>query len=472
MGLATDASNLDPVQGNLGSDVQMLLPIFDTLIKLDANTGEPGPGLATKWDYSADGKTLTLTLRQGVKFQDGTPMDAESVRFSLERYRTDAKQPQLQSVDSIEVTGPDTVALHLSKPDITVLGRLADRAGMVTSPTAVQKDAEAFGRAPVGAGPFKLVEWRTGDRIELERFADYWDPSSIHVDKLELRVITDRKAAVNALMSGDIDFADGLDPADYDRLQGDKDLVASAPVGSWLYQLTLDRSNKPLDDPRVRLAMAIAINRDELVKAAADGQGEPGYMSANSSHWAYDPSMAEAFRYDPDRAKQLLAEAGYPDGFKVTVVMPTDTTEVRRNEVIRAQLAKVGIDYELHPMDRSQGVQAFFERREFNIGQYSDPGSAEPAGSYVATWPTTSYSNVGKDAPPGLLEGLDKVLATTDRDERIQAYKDLNEVIKEQVPSIPLYFRANVTAYSTKVGNYQPWSIGVTRVAYMGFVAD
>lgn len=461
MAISADPSSLDPQVGPSGTDHVVLYPMFDTLISFEPDELTPTPGLAESWSYDDD-TTLRLTLREGVTFHDGTPLDAAAVKASLERFQQIGAHADLASVASIEADGRDVI-LNLSEPNSSLLLVLADRAGMIVAPSA-SEDPDGFANTPVGTGPFQFVEYSSGAEVVLERYPDYWG-EGITLDRIEMRIIPDRKAAASALTSGQIDFADGLDTTDYEQLKASDNLEVVTSVGMWFDMMYLNLGSAPFDDPKVRQAINYAIDRDELVMGAANGLGQPAWMPVPAAHWAHDEASATGWEHDPDKARSLLKEAGYGDGMSFKVVTQSSATEVRRNEIIQSQLAEVGIDMEIVPMDLNQGVQQYFEAQAFQAAQYAWSGRPDPGQTYYRLFAKESYQNPAKVELPGVEALLKQAVATDDLKERAEIYAQINEIVIEEAPYVPLYFPERVTAYSDSVSGFEPNLLGKTRVA-------
>jgi ABC-type transport system substrate-binding protein len=460
--VAVDPSSLDPQQGPSGSDHVTLYPMYDTLVSFDPATLEPAPGIAESWTFS-DPTTLVLTLRDGVTFHDGTPVDADAVKASLDRFKEVGAHADLDNVEAVEATGPSEVTLRLTQPDSSLLLVLADRAGMLVGPTATS-DPDGFAQQPVGTGPFRFAAYRTGDRLTYERYDDYYLDGEPKLDGIEMVIINDRKAAANALISGQVDFADGLDPADIDQLES-SGLHVQQDVGMWFDMMYLNMGQEPLDDPRVRQAINMAVDRDELIAGVVEGYGEPAWMPVPETHWAYDPEMANAWPHDVEAAKRLMEEAGYGDGVTISVVTGPAAPEARRNEILKAQLAEIGIDLQINTMDVNQGVQQYFEGQAYQTGQWAWSGRPDPGQTYYRLFAKDSYQNPGKVEIEGLEALLDEAVATDDLAERAATYAAANELVKEAAPYVPLYFRQNVTAFSDAVQGYTPSLLGKPKVA-------
>ncbi len=463
MAIPANPSSLDPQVGPSGTDLVVLYPMFDTLISFDPAKLTPTPGLAESWSYD-DPTTLRLTLREGVTFHDGTPVDPDAVVASLERFQEIGAHADLTNVTTIEADGDSDVVLTLEQPDSSLLLVLADRAGMIVAPSAAD-DPDGFATAPIGAGPFQFVEYRTGDRVVMERYPEYWNAEEISLDGIEMRVIPDRRATANALLSGEVDFADGLDPTDLDQLSSSSEVDVATSIGMWFDMLYFNLGQPPLDDPLVRQAINHAINRDELIEGAANGLGEAAWMPVPEAHWAFDPASAEGWPYDPDEARRLLEEAGYGDGASFTVVTQSAATDVRRNEILQSQLAEVGLDMQIEAMDLNQGVSQYFEAQAFESAQYAWSGRPDPGQTYSRLFSKESYQNPAKVELPGVEDLLQQAVATDDLAERAAIYAEINQIVIEEAPYAPLYFRENVTAYRTNVSGFEPNLLGKAKVA-------
>ncbi|MCE3554648.1 ABC transporter substrate-binding protein [Pseudonocardia sp. RS11V-5] len=460
--ISNNPSSLDPQAGPSGTDHVALYPIYATLVDFDPATLKATPGLAESWSFT-DPTTLQLKLRSGLKFSDGSPLDAAAVKASLERYRTQTNKADLSNVTAVDAPDPTTVVIREKTPDSSLVLVLADRAGMIVGPTAANAD---FAQKPVGAGPYTLVSYSPGDRLVLKRNPNYFGTAA-PMENLEMRIITDPKAAANALLSGQIDFADNLDANDIPQLKNSGKLTVESPVGLWFDMIYFNLSQKPLDDVRVRQAINLALDRDEIIQGTVNGQGEPARQPLPTSHWAYDKANDGIWPHDVAKAKQLMADAGYAGGVTLTSVATASPLEIRRNEIIRSQLAQIGIDYKVTPMDTNQGVSLYFEKQGTNAAQYAWSGRPDPGQTYNRLFAQNSYQNPGKVAVPGLDQVLTQAVSTEDTTQRAAAYAQADKLIADFAPYAPLYFRGDVTAYSTSVTGYTASLLGKPKVAFL-----
>src|SRR3954466_3024272 len=316
-------SSLDPATGGAGSDHAFLFTMYDTLTEWDFETLKPKPGLAESWSF-ADPLTLVLNIRPSVTFHDGTPLDAEAVKFNLERNKSDPKsniKADLASMASAEVTGPMQVTLKMSAPDAALPGILSDRAGMMVSPTALKASAAGnVARTPVGAGAYAFVSWADGEKIVVKRHEKYWKPNRPYPDGIEMSIIPELATGARSVTAGQNDLMYQLPPRQKAILERSGNIKLANGPTLYVFQIFLNWAKPPFDDIRVRKAFNFAIDRETFVKAALAGLAEPAYMNLPKAHWAYDKSVAGLYPHDPDKAKKLLAEAGFKDGVSIELI--------------------------------------------------------------------------------------------------------------------------------------------------------
>ncbi len=471
IGGPANPSSMDPATGGAGSDHVYLFPVFDTLITWDYDTLEAKPGLAKSWDYPAP-ETLVLNLREGVTFHDGEPFDAEAVRFNFERNRTEPRsniKADLASVDNVEVTGDYQVTVHLKQPDTSLPLVLSDRAGMMVSPKAAKELGERHDREPVGAGPMKLVTWNDGSKLVYERYEGYWRDDRPLVDGIEMKVITDSSTRLRSVMSGQTDLAYQLEGRQLPLIQRGGRLEGYTGPTVYCFQLYLNHSRGPMKELKVRQALNYAIDREALVKATMSGAGEPAYMNLPSSHWAYDEEVANLYSYDPDKARALLAEAGYPDGVELDMRGYSDQGSVQRQEVILSMLADVGIKGRFRTGTIAEASAAYFgEKKEGDLLSSAWTGRPDPTLSYTLMYSEDSYFNAGRVAPPeGLMEALVASRSTNDIEERKKALSTVQRIVMENALVVPLAFRQDIMASSSKVEHLQTNLLGKPKFEHV-----
>ena len=331
------------------------------------------PQLAAEMPAISDGgRTVTIKLRSGVKFNDGTPLNAEAVRVSLDRHRTlkgSNRRSELESVTAVEVVDPLTVRLRLKAPFSPLTAQLADRAGMPMSPAALQKLGEKFGTAPVCVGPWQFVERVPQDRIVLERSPHYLDPSQARFDRIVFRIIPDDNVRVANLRSGDIDLAHLLAPTDATSLRREGRFEVSSVTGLGYESITINQRNKigklqppgdlgtPLaNDPRVREAFELSLDRDAINQVVWDGQFTSGCTPIAPNSPFFDKSRKCPGR-DVARARKLLADAGLPGGYAFELTIVNNPQQRRLGEVIQGMARDAGLTVNLRPAEFASALK-------------------------------------------------------------------------------------------------------------------
>lgn len=462
-------SSLDPIAGSSGGDQMSLYPIFDRLVNFDPETLAPQPGLATAWDYP-DPKTLVLTLQDGVTFQDGTPFNAEAVKANLERAldpETSVVASDLSMIDSIEATGDLEATIHLNRPDASLVLILADRAGMMVSPTAVEKEGTDFALQPVGTGAYSFDKYVAGSELVLKKNADYWQEGKPYLDQITFKYFTDQKTANNALQAKQADIVLNADLADVSSLENMTGVkVASAPslLTDGCY---FNFSRAPFDDVSARQAVAYAIDRDAMNKAYAFGEAEPTSNVFPAGYWAADPSLQETFAFDADKARDLLAEAGHGDGLSIKAVTFQDTGEVRKAEIIQQQLKEVGIDMKFDVFDPATVAEKFFTNKEYDMACASWSGRPDPSQTASSLFSSTSFYNAGGYAAPGMDDALAAAASAQTQEERAAAFGTVTSLNQENVLWVPFLSEPNVTAINENVGGLVTNLYGKIDVSFL-----
>jgi peptide/nickel transport system substrate-binding protein len=366
VGLAEDPDILDPTLARTFVGRIVFASLCDKLYDIDSNL-HIVPQLAVSLPQrSADGKTLTIPLRQGVKFHDGTEFNAEAAKFSLERHANlpgSQRKSDIASLSTVEIVDPFTIRLTLHHPFAPFLAQLTDRAGMMVSPQAVQALGEKFGTQPVCAGPFKFKERVAQDRIVLERFAEYWARDKVFMDQIIFKIIVDPSVRLANLKAGELDLFERVRPTDLTEIRQDRNVVLSSVVGLGYQGITINIANsdglskvpRPLHtplakDPRVREALEVSIDRKVLNDVINNGEFLPDCLPMPTLSIFYPPGIKCAER-DVAKAKQLLAQAGVPTPVKFTLMTTNAPDAIRTGEVIKAMAAETGFEVTINPVE-------------------------------------------------------------------------------------------------------------------------
>ena len=457
-------SSLDPVTSGAGSDHMILYSLYDTLVDFEPETLQPVPGLSTEWAFETPTR-LVMTLREGVKFHDGTDFDAEAVKANLDRALTDPRSTakgDLASVESVDVVETHVVAINLNRPDSALPLILADRPGMMASPTAFAEEGRNFDRTPVGTGPFSFVSWNDGDAVEMARFDGYWDEELPHLDGIVFRVITDLNTGLRSVIAGESDFVYRLNPQQKlvaDRM-GDKVVVRTSPTVA-NYHIVFNYAKPPLNDVRVRQAINYAVDREAFNQAALLGLGTVAQTMLPPGYWAHDEAHDGFFTHDPDKARALLAEAGYADGVQLQYYSNADQSSQQRAEIIMEQLRQVGINCVLTTGSNSDMFQRFMVRGEGDAIMVNWTGRPDPVQCFLFVYGEQGANNPGKvPPPPEMAEAIAEAQAAVSQEDRKTAFSRIEKAALEHALSCEVAFVPAIEVHSPKVGGYQPSLLG------------
>jgi len=330
---------------------------IETLIHSD-KTGKPVPWLATGFKEDAKAKSITLTLRKGVKFHDGTDFNAEAVKWNLSQCMS-AKNPGTEKFKSIDMIDDYTVRINLTEWDSTVINNLTQTIGLMISPTAYNKNGEAWCAShPVGTGPFQFVSWQKDVRWTFSKFDGYWQKGKPYLDRIEFIIITDSVTQELSFRAKELDLWLTMTPKAIPALEKESYGITRGKPGSGAYGLIPDSANpkSPWADVRVRQAAQYAMDTEAIVKGLFFGEHEPANQYIYKRHWGYNPSVV-GYPYHPTKAKQLLSEAGYPNGFKTKLFCISDPEINKPYIAAQGYLKAVGIDAEVELFQQGKLVE-------------------------------------------------------------------------------------------------------------------
>ena len=369
----------DPVTSSAGWDMHVLGLVYASITTLDP-AGNPGPGLATSWKYAPTGKSVTFTLRPGLTFSDGTPLDAQAVQENIERGRTQQNSniaSELAVISKVVVSSPTSFTLDLSQVDYQLPYLLAGKDGMMVSPKAFATKAgvNSLPTQPVGAGPFKLTSYVPDSHANLVRNPGYWDAGAIHVADFTVQDITQPEQILAALQSGQVNVAyiAGNQVAAA-KAAGFKIAVIPSEV---VNELDIQTTSAPFTNPKVVEAINYAINRQAIVQVQASGYGSVAYQPFPQGFVGYSAKLANQYPYNPTLAKQLLAQAGYAHGLNITLTndSPADTSLA---EQIQGQLAQVGITAAIKNIPSDTSTQYLYLDKTIPFAIDGTAGRASP----------------------------------------------------------------------------------------------
>lgn len=451
--------------------------IYEGLVGLDEKMRVVNQ-LAVSWEPSADAKEFTFKLATGVKFHDGEPFNAQAVKAAFDRVlASDSKLKRhgyfSAAIDRVEVIDDATAKLVAKFPFAAMVATIAHPAGGIPSPAAVRKYGADFGTNPVGTGPFEFVEWVRGDRITLQPFKDYWDKTrAAAVSKLTIKGIQEPSALGIAVQTGDAQFAGPLNAPQAIQLKKAQGVVVQENASISVYWITLNNTKKPFDDKRVRQALNYGVNKEEVLKAADLGLGT--LMDAPLGQLVYGYHKVGSYEYNPDKAKQLLKDAGYADGFKSTLW--TSAVNKDRAVAVQAQLQKIGVNVEVVQMEAAaltaETAKPVNESKiEMLVSSWS-PSTGDADWGLRPLYPKDQWPPAGATysfyTNPQVEDLIKQGLEFADVQKRLDAYAKALAVIWDDAPNIFLYAPTYFAANRQDAGGVvvQPDGIVFMRTAY------
>jgi peptide/nickel transport system substrate-binding protein len=428
--------------------------------------------LALGQETSADGKTVTLKLRPGVKFHDGEAMDAEAVKFSLERHLTMAgsfRKSEISAIDKIDVVDPATIKLSLKTAFAPLIAQLADRAGMMVSPKAAKDAGDKFGLKPVCAGPFKFIERVQQDRIVLEKFADYWNKDTIKVDRVIFRPVTESSVRLANLRAGSLDLIERVLATDTKEIKADPKLKLAMQTEIGYQGLTLNINagdmgkNGPFGkDGRVQQALELSIDRDALNQVVFDGNALVGNQWISPKNGYYQEKFPVPKR-DVAKAKQLLKDAGLTAPVVVDFMVPNgpDTRQVA--EVVQSMAAEAGFDMKIRLTEFATSLNEA-EAGRYHAYVLAWSGRADPDGNIYSFLSCKGPNNYSKYCDADTDAALDAARSASTQPERKAAYEKATAKAQAGGGIIYLFHRPVIIAHSAKLDGYKQLPDGLVRL--------
>ncbi|BAK15076.1 ABC-type dipeptide transport system, periplasmic component [Solibacillus silvestris StLB046] len=479
-GRGADSVSLDPGIVTDGESFKVTQNVFETLLNFGEQDTTINPGLAKEWEVSEDGLTYTFQLQEGVKFHDGTDFNADAVIKNINRWKGGKEEDFYYFNSMFKAEGEDiikdvtaegdyTVVFTLSRPQAPFLKNLAMSPFGIGSPTAFEAAGDKFGDNPVGTGPFKFTDWKRNDSITIEKFEDYWQEGLPKLDKVIFRSIPDNSARLNELMAGNIDLADGINPSDGKTVEGDSTLQLIERPSMNIGYLGLTNTRAPFDNKLVRQAVNYAIDKQAIVDAFFEGRAEVAANPMPSSISGYNDAISP-YPYDPEKAKSLLAEAGY-DGKEIElwampVPRPYMPDGAKVAEVIQKNLEDVGIPSKIVTFEWATYLEKAKngEADAFMLGWTGDNGDAD---NFIYT--LLDKDNIGSNnyafySNEEVHELLIQAQSETDENVRNELYKKAQEIIHDDAPWVPLAHSTPLLAAKAGVKDFKPHPTGSDKL--------
>lgn len=458
-GRGGDSVTLDPSKMFDGESAKVCDMVYDTLVQYRDDTTDIEPALAETWESSADGLMWTFHLRQGVQFHDGTPLNANAVVFSLTRLNAVSHNFYEEFIDRISPLDDFTVQITLKTPYAPFLSTMASSENAIVSPAAVAHFGENFGNNPVGTGPFKFVQWDRNDQIVLTANENHWNgkPS---IDKLIFRSIPDNAERFMELQQGNLHVMEFPNSDEFAIIRGDARLELLMQPSLNIGYLAMNMEKPPFDNLKVRLAINHAINKAEIIERLYQGAGIPAKNPIPPTLWSYDDSI-EDYAYNPELAKQLLAEAGYPNGFETTLwALPIPRPYIPDGqafaEALQSDLRNIGIEAKIVTYDWPIYIDKT-RNGEHDMAMLGWSAGGDPDYFlYYLLSKTTAQKpalNIAFYQSDEMQVVLDLARTSTDRDERIELYQQAQAIFHRDVPWVPLAHAQRLLVIDRSVQN-------------------
>jgi ABC-type transport system substrate-binding protein len=455
-----EPTGLDPNKVPAISSVRIFGLTYNSLTRMDENFNVV-PNLAEKWDYTPDGKTLTFKLRQGVKFSNGREMTSDDVKYTYERILNPAtgalSKSSFSSVDSIETPDKYTVVFKFKTADTAFLANSSS-----SNAAIVAKEVPDLNKEIVGTGPYMIDKIEPGQAIYLKKNPNYFEKDLPKVDKIQFRVMKDEAERLAALRAGRIDMSVVTQDAAKLLEGASKDIKVESYQSLDYSYIGLNVAKKPFDDVRVRQAISLAVNRDEIVQLVWKGQAvATGPISPANKTFALDVNQYPSYKKDIEKAKQLLKDAGYPNGFDTTIqTMASYPDLVDSAQVVQQQLKAIGINADIKKMEDAAYIDLWKSKKmDMMVGRNSS--GTNPDRSLRFFFDTKGSANVWNWTNPAFDKLVADALQTPDLEKRKQLYNDAQKLVVNEAPNVFLVSQKIYYAVNTKfVKDFVPTAAG------------
>jgi peptide/nickel transport system substrate-binding protein len=466
IGIPQDLDSLDPHTAVAAGTKEILFNIYEGLVKADSE-GNLLPAIASEVIPDEDGMTYTFTLREGVKFHDGSTVTVEDVKYSLERCADDSDGdllvPAFSNIASVETPDDSTIVVTLKEADTEFL------AYMTTA--IIPADNENPQENPIGTGPYKYVSWTPQEEIVLVRNDDYWGTPA-NIENITIKIISDSDAIVTNLNGGSIDFFARLSSAQVAQLSDDYEVYEGTM--NLVQALYLNNAVEPFNDSRVRQALCYAVDPQEIMDLTADGQGtQLGSSMFPAFSKYYMEELNDTYPQDIEKAKELLTEAGYPDGFSFTITVPSNyQPHIDTAQVLVEQLKAIGVDAQINLVEWDSWLSDVYADRNFESTVVGVDASSLTAGALLSRFVSDAsnnfinYNNADYDA------AYQRAVSTTDDEEKTAAYKECETILSEDAANVYIQDLAEFVAINKKYAGYEFYPLYVQDLAKLYIVEE
>lgn len=461
VGTNQDVVGLDPHLTNATASYRVLEHVYSGLLRFNEKL-EIQPDLATEYT-ATDPTTYTFKLRKGVKFHNGRELKAEDVKYSLNRIKDPAtaspRAGQFEAVTSIETPDDATVVIKLKNPFAPLLSTLADVTNVIVAKEVVEANGGKMDKVAVGTGPFKLVEYVPNTRLRLEKNPDYFVAGKPYLDGITFQPIPDDTARSTAVRTGAVDMVEYAPPKDLTLLKGDSKIAVAGDGNNNVRFLAFNTKVKPFDNPKVRQAIAWAVDRGPVLEAAINGAGTP--LTGGPFLPSFWPGLQQPiYKQDLNKAKALLAEAGYPTGFKAKLKnTPTYSFLGNAGIVVQEQLKAIGIEFEIVSLEWSVFLKDYLGK-DFEAAVSGFSGFVDPHRDLDGTFVTGRQNNFMSYSNPDFDKLIAQAATISDQGERAKLYQQAQTLLATDAPMVFLYAANQYEALQSYVKGYQHFPNG------------
>ncbi|HEY8446324.1 MAG TPA: ABC transporter substrate-binding protein [Thermomicrobiales bacterium] len=452
VGMQADPTALDPHKQSLTAIWHVVEHIYSRLTKILPDLSV-GPELAESWEISEDGLVYTFKLRQGVTFHNGRPLVAEDVKYSFERYGSEESvvRSDLASVESVEAPDDSTVVIRLKNRDASILSILASQSAIIIPKEVVEENGD-LSQVAVGSGPFIFREYVPNTHVILEKNPNYFEEGLPYLDGLELIIAADDTARTTALVTGTVDMIEYAPLRDIELLQSDPSIVLAGNSNTNIRMVSFNMKREPFNDVRVRQAIAKVIDREAVLGPTVFGHGTTTVVPFPPDYWAALP--AEVPAPDIEGARALLAEAGFPDGFKTTITSWAQYSFLSNAAVvIQEQLKQIGIEAELNLVENATMIADVHTNFNYDIAVTGTSAYVDPH-EIMINFKTGESGNFVGYSNPQVDELIDQGQAETDQEKRAEIYRQIQQILLDEVPWVCLFVANQYEAMKSYVKGY------------------
>ena len=457
-GMTSDLASLDPHQSLDAGTRSVLFNVYEGLVKA-TSTGELKPAVAEDYEISKDAKEYTFILRDGITFHDGNQVTAEDIQYSIERYAELEGEGSafFNALDRVEIQDAKTVVVYLKEGNSEFLSEL-------TLAIIPANNDDPAGN-PIGTGPYMYKNYAAGQKLELKKYEGYWNQEEMpYLDEVQFKVIADMNTAILELQAGTIDVLNYMTAAQIQTLGSDFTIVEGNM--NLVQAMFLNNEYKPFQDVRVRQALCYAINRQEISDFLFGGKSNllGAHMIPALKQW-YEPAAENLYEYNTEKAKQLLAEAGYADGFELEITVPSSYTQhVQTAEIIVDQLSRVGIQATIKKVEWTTWKEETYRNRQYEATIIGFDGTLAPS-DWLKKYETTAANNIANYSNEEYDTLLADALASIDETEKSTLYKQMQMNLAENAASVFIQDPADFVAMNEKFGGYEFYPTGAWDVS-------